>query len=220
MNPWELLPLRAPFVLGEDRTAVIAFNQKAVDRVRLHLELLPEPYVGSLTAPVIVLTLNPGYNAADRAVHQRASFRALVRACHLQQPAPYPNYYLNPSVTGGGAAWWARITAPLIREFGVEVVSRNVTSLEYVPYHSERFAHATLRLPSQSYTLSVVSVAMARGAVIFIARGRKLWEAAVPGLSTYHHAYATRSAQNVTISPKNAPLGYRAAQTQIRVAAV
>ncbi len=220
MNPWARLPSRRPFVLHEDRAAVNAFNRAASERACLHLELLPEPFIGNLKAPVLFLALNPGYKSADRRVHRRAAFRALVRACYSQRPTQYPNYYLNPRVVGGGALWWARVTAPLIREFGVKAVATNVAALEYVPYHSERFSHSGLHLPSQSYTFAAVRTAMDRGAVIFVTRGRALWEAAVPGLASYRRAFTTNSRQNVSISPNNSPRGFRAAQAALRAAAV
>ena len=220
MNPWQKLSKRRPFVLDEDRTLVTEFNLTASERTRLQLDLLPEPFVGSLKAPVLLLILNPGYAAADRDVHARVAFRAHVRTCHVQSAAQFPNYYLNPRVTGGGARWWLRIAAPLIREFGVPIVARNVSSLEYMPYHATTFAHSGLRLPSQSYTFSRVRDAMNRGAVIFVGRGRDLWHSAVPGLASYRRAFRTNSAQNVTISPGNSLRGFLAAHAALRAAAV
>ena len=92
---------------------------------------------------------------------------------------------------------------PLIEAFGVRVVASGVCFLEYFPYHSENFAHARLSLPSQTFTFDALRAAVGRGTTIIIARGRKLWEKAVPELSTHALAFETSSKQNVVISPKN-----------------
>jgi hypothetical protein len=208
--------MRAPFVLAEDEAAVADFNRRASDRIRLQLSLLPEPFVGRLDAPILLLNLNPGYTEDDRAVHRRASFRSLVRGCHRQECMPYRNYYLNPEVSGGGAGWWVRVLAPFLREFDHTSVANNVSSLEYLPYHSERFAHSELTLPSQAYTFAALRTAMDRDAVIFVTRGHKLWASAVPALRRYRRAFTTNSVQNVTISPNNCPAGFRAARALLR----
>ena len=146
----------------------------------------------------------------------RQGAAALVRQCHRQEPCAYPNYYLNPVIGGGGAAWWARITKPLVREVGLERVARGVTSVELMPYHSERFAHGRLALPSQAFTLAAIRAAIARDAVIFVARGRAFWEAVVPALTGYRRAFRTQSVQNVVISERNSPSGFRAAIAELR----
>src|SRR6267143_439276 len=122
-NPWLALPTDAPFVLDVDRGAVDAFNQKAKADHRVELGLLPEPYVGRIDAPIVLLLLNPGVSDDDFALHRRTDFRDRVRACHRQESMPYPNYYLDPAVAGPGARWMARILRPLIAEFGAQTVA-------------------------------------------------------------------------------------------------
>ncbi len=64
-NPWQRLPLLKPFVLPEDKSPLSSFNASASDDFFVHLELLPEPFLGSPNAPVVVLGLNPGFKEAD-----------------------------------------------------------------------------------------------------------------------------------------------------------
>lgn len=220
MNPWVALPRRSPYVLPEDRPAVEAFNRQASPRARLHLDLLPEPFIGRLDAPILLLTLNPGFAESDRRVHASVTFRSRVRHCHAQRAVRHPNYYLDPTVTGGGAAWWQRICAPLIREVGQHTVAANVGAIEYLAYHSERFAHASLHLPSQNYSFAAVRSAIDRSAIIFLARGATLWRKAIPELAAYPRSFTTRSVQNVVISPRNAPAGFTHALAALREAAV
>ena len=215
-NPWSALPAVAPFVLPSDAPAVEAFNQRAAAPLRVETSLLPEPFVGRVEAPVILLTLNPGVSAGDFALHEDPAFQERVLGCHRQEKSPYPNYYLDPEVSGPGAAWVRRIARPLLNEFGDEVVANALTLVEFFPYHSERFAHGKLTVPSQRYTFALVRAAIERGAAIFITRGRELWYAAVPGLRDYRRSFLTRSVQNVVISPRNCPDGYAAVAASIR----
>lgn len=114
-NPWPALPTQPPFVLPEDRPALEAFNRAPRQLIkadfRVDTRMLPEPFVGHLNAPIIILLLNPGV-AADPAVaeedlrlHQDPAFQEVVRRCHRQGATPYPNYFFDPAVTGPGARW-------------------------------------------------------------------------------------------------------------------
>lgn len=210
-NPWTALPLRAPFVLDGDRAAIDAFNRKASADRRIETDLLPEPYVGRLDAPIVLLLLNPGVSDEDFALHRRAAFRARVRACHRQKPTAYANYYLAPAITGPGAKWVTRVMRPLLVEFGAKAVANCVTLLEYFPYHARKFAHRSVRIPSQDFTFDLLRSAISRDAAIFITRGEDDWQAAVPELLDYPRAFTTRSKQNVVVSPNNCPVGYAVA---------
>jgi hypothetical protein len=214
-NPWLSLPTDAPFVLDVDGSAIHAFNEKAKADHRIELDLLPEPYVGRTDAPIVLLLLNPGVSDDDFALHRRTDFRERLRACR-QESVPCPNYYLDPAVTGPGASWMARVLRRLLAEFGAQTVANGVTSYEYFPYHTRRFAHHRVRVPSQEYTFDLLRLAMERDAAIFITRGKAIWEAAVPELGGYARAFSTRSVQNVVISPKNCPDGYTIARAALR----
>jgi hypothetical protein len=145
LNPWPALRPRVLFVLDGDRAAIDVFNREASDSTRVQTALLPEPFVGRLAAPIILLLLNPGVSDEDFALHRLPKFRDRVRRCHRQEAVPYPNYHLDPAVTGPGARWEARwvtrVTRPLLKEFGAQTVAANVTLLEYFPYHTRRFGN-------------------------------------------------------------------------------
>jgi hypothetical protein len=75
-------------------------------------------------------------------------------------------------------------------------------ALEFPPYHSKRFAHAHLRLPSQQFTFELLRRAIKRGAVIVCVRGFREWVVAVPELATYP-VVRTRSKQAAALSSRN-----------------
>jgi hypothetical protein len=216
-NPWVSLPAEHPFLFPGDRGVVNEFNNRTTNpNYRIETRLLPEPFVGSINAPILLLLLNPGVSAEDFALQERPDFQRRVRACHRQESRPYPNYYLHPNMSGSGARWTARVLKPLLNEFSERVVAASVTFVEYFPYHSRQFNHHRIRVPSQEFTFQVVRNALRQQAVVFISRGQTIWEEAVPELRLYSLAFTTRSKQNVVISPRNCPSGYEAAQAALR----
>ena len=72
-NPWSSLPDSPPFVLADDKRAIEAFNQKAKKNAIIQTDMLPEPFVGSLHAPVFVLleNLGAGGGEEDFALHRQ-----------------------------------------------------------------------------------------------------------------------------------------------------
>jgi hypothetical protein len=207
-NPWQRLPLQAPFVLPEDAPLVNAFNVSASDNLTLHTELLPEPFLGSPDAPVVLLSLNPGYSPDDLRHHQDPLFASRSRANLLHLPAAYPFYLLAPDLSAPGRHWWDRKLGPLSRVAGREAVARGVLCVEYFPYHSRQFGHRALLIPSQAYSFTLVREALNREAIIVFLRGERYWMMAVPELAIYPHLCRVRSVQNPVISPANCPKGY------------
>ena len=78
-NPWSSLPDSPPFVLADDKRAIEAFNQKAKKNAIIQTDMLPEPFMGSLNAPVFVLLENPGAGGGeeDFALHRQPEFQRL-----------------------------------------------------------------------------------------------------------------------------------------------
>jgi hypothetical protein len=208
MNPWLEVPESAPFVLSSDRDIIDHFNSKAPPKTRVETDLLPEPFVGRLDAPIVLLALNPGVADGDFALHRQAAFRERVRACHRQAPSEWPYYYLDPQLDGPGARWSQRVLGPLIRTVGLDVVARGVVLFEFFPYHSRAFAHGALRVPSQQFGFHALRQALVGAAAVFVTRGRGLWESAVPKLAHHSRLFRTNSVQNIVISPGNSPTGW------------
>lgn len=210
INPWSRLPAHAPYVLPEDQPAIDHFNATARSEHRLHLELLPEPFLGTPTAPVVLLSLNPGYSPEDLAAHQDSGFQARSRANLTHAASADPFLLLNPEIQAPGRRWWEAKLAPLIKACGREAVAAGVMCIEYFAYHSLRFAHGELRVPSQDYAFQLLRVALQRQALIVALRAERLWRAAVPELASYAFLYRLNSAQNVVVSERNCPAGYAA----------
>lgn len=215
-NPWPTLTQGSPFVLAGDLAAVSEFNSTAPDNYILRTGLLPEPYVGRVGAPVVLLALNPGCSHGDIACHADPEFRERVRTCHRQDDVEWPYYYLAPDASGPGAEWSRRVLGHLIREVGLLTVARNVVMYEYVAYHSVSYSHRTPSLPSQEFTFESVRNALGGSTVVFVTRGWKEWVQRIPEIAASSKVFRTRSAQNIVITPRNSPEGWDAAIEALR----
>jgi hypothetical protein len=208
-NPWVTLPQTEPFVLEKDRQGILDFNSKAKPEHRIHLELLPEPYLGNPTAKVILLNLNPGYSEGDIIFHRDNEF--FIKTCRenlLHNEQEYPFYLLNPyNYQSPGFKWWHKRLKPLIELYGLKKVANSICCIEFFPYHSENYRQMRSPLPSQSYSFHLVREAIKRSAMIVVMRSQKNWLEQVPELRN-HNFYTLSSVQNVTVSQSNLRSGF------------
>jgi hypothetical protein len=205
VNPWRDLPHSAPFVLPQDEPQIARFNQRAKHDHRFHLDIVPEPYLGNPTAPVVLLNLNPGFSENDVAIHLKPAFHAAARANLLHSYMPYPCYLLDPHLRSPGRDWWLRKLRALIDRVGLEAVAALVFIAEVHGYHSRRYRHQSPPFPSQRYTQDLVRAALGRNALVLIMRGARIWETYLPELADYTSLGRLRNVQNATISPGNCP---------------
>ena len=207
VNPWLELPADAPYVLPQDHQRIAAFNRIADENTLVRLGMMPEPFLGNPAAPVILLGLNPGFSP-DAHRNETGEFLALSRQNLHHAGGEYPFYLLTPSLEVPGRFWWEKKLAHLIRTKGLRAVARGLLCVEYFPYHSTRFAHSRLNVPSQQYSFGLVRSALSRNAVIVIMRSERLWRAALPELNHYPRCYCLQNPQNVVVTPNNCPDGY------------
>jgi hypothetical protein len=206
-NPWLNLPEAAPYVLPQDHQRIAAFNRTADEDTMIRLNMMPEPFLGNPIAPVVLLGLNPGFSP-NAVRNETTEFLALSRNNLHHAGGEYPFYLLTPSLEVPGRQWWEGKLAHLIRAKGLRAVAQGLLCVEYFPYHSTRFAHARLSIPSQQYSFALVRDCMTRGAVIVIMRSERLWRAAIPELNHHRRCYRLQNPQNVVITANNCPAGY------------
>lgn len=214
-NPWLQLPKQPPYVLPDDGEQIRAFNARAKPQLQVHLELIPEPFLGNPTAPVVLLNLNPGYSPSDVRHHENPVFAKRSRDNLLHQDSKYPFYLLDPEITAPGHHWWNRRLRALIERVGRETVAQRVLCVEYFPYHSTNFGHQRLDLTSQQYSFSLVRHAVSRNAIVVIMRGRRLWLDAVPELNEFRHLRELRNFQSPYVSPRNCPDSFESILTAL-----
>jgi len=203
LNPWLAVPPQADYVLPCDSDAIYKFNLKAPEMYKVRLDVLPEPFIGRTGAPVVLLGLNPGFGDLDRGAHARPAFQTLLRHNFNQRRSAFPFYFLDPSFDSSGRKWWEKKLKWLLKRFEREKLAKSILCVEYFPYHSRRFRHASLAVPSQEYGFDLVRSAICLGSVVVIMRSRKLWVNKVPELESYPLAFTLKNPQTVTVSPGN-----------------
>jgi|ERR1700730_1218493 len=214
LNPWLAVPSEPPYLLFCDFEIIRAYNATHQNKkYQVQDTVLPEPFVGVTTAPVILRGLNPGFNDQDPEVHSRPEFQALLRNNYCHASSAFPFYFLNPGFECSGRRWWERLLRWLLEKFSPKELARSILCVEYFPYHSRNFNHASLRLPSQEYGFSLVRSAIARGSVVVIMRAERYWKASVPELEGYSRALRLNSRQNVSVSPSRKLSGCRSVLT-------
>ena len=217
-NPW-LEPLNGPdFVLENDRPHVAAWNQDR-DPTNAHFlrvyELLPEPFIGPLDAPVLLLSNNPGLSEPGdkQRARQNETFRGWVCKNLRHEPLAYPFYYLHPEFTldrssggFGGGDWWDRKLKHLLWKdkrhlrFDRQLLARSVLNVVYFPYPSLRFGHRKCPVDSQAHGFDLVRAAIERDAVIIHMRKPSIWDERVPALKNYKRRFRVANTQTPVIT--------------------
>lgn len=215
-NPWLDLPVGPQYVLPKDKEAIEEFNRTAGPDHFLHIDkILPEPFVGSKDAPILLLSNNPGFSENEEKLRARQSprFRELMRKNLNHGDSDYPFVFLHPDLESNdnGDGWWQRRLRHLIDKFGTQAVARSVLNVVYFPYPSREYGHQRLHLPShaQEYSFDLVRNAVERKAVVVLLRSgkgnQKAWLEAVPKLNGYDWFHLGSNPRAPHISPGNCP---------------
>ena len=201
-NPWRrLMGTESPWVLPEDRPHIEAFNAFASDATRIDLSLPPEPWIGRLDAPVIVLNLNPGIGPGDQA-RWTDELRNAVWQSFGGERMDWPLYSLDPRFeSSGGSDWWRGALKSWISELGAQAVSRHVICIEFHGYHSKSFQAMPVTLPSQRWMFRHLRDRLADEAAVIIGlRGRRTWITAVPELLDHPRVHWSSNPRRSSIS--------------------
>ncbi len=210
-NPWLALPTEPPYILPMDQAAVDEFNRTAADSRRVHLDVYPEPYVGSPDAKIVLLALNPGYCERDREVQAEPEFAEAYWKSLRFEHQDDPFYYLDPRFHHTpGSQWWLSHLRSLIDDSSERTVAQNLLCIQIFPYASSKYAFPR-PLPSLDYVLALLRAAIQRQAHIVVMRHARAWRRVAPELDGYQlqsgRVYRLNSPLSVHITPKNCP-GY------------
>lgn len=227
-NPWLKLieeidssDFNKNYVLKEEQPIVDKFNNKLSNDVyKVHTEIMPAPFMGDVhNAPIVLLLLNPGYDKTEDADNYYSDYRDWWKneIQHHPTKPDLPFFALHEEYSKS-SNYWIRKLKPLIENSGREIVSKNICSIQYFPYHTEKYKNIYKNLlkeegfidhlPSQKYNFDLVKKAMERNALIIITRSKKLWFNAIPELAEYENNHFTNSYQNITISKNNLPYAF------------
>ena len=200
---------------------------KSGDR-RLHLGLIPVPFVGDmLNASIYILMINPGLGPADYFEYEVPSFQQALRANLRQEhrPGGIPFVFLDPQFAWhGGFRYWDQKLKGVIEELAASkctsladaraTLGRKLAVVQLVPYHSAVFGlspKAQKQLPSvclaQDFVRQTVSERVrAQKAIVVAARQVQIWNPYLPDDNEKEHGvirYKPSEAIGASLSPRS-----------------
>lgn len=203
-NPWTAIGSSPAFVLDEDQAYIDAFNSRCTPNSKawINSTYTPEPRLGPVSAPVIILQANPSY---QEAISDGSKDRQVVDR-ELESLRKDDSPHLGVAFESN---WWRKTLGQLIREVGAEKLARRICSVEFFPYRSLKFSHGHIRLPSQRYTFDLVERFLREKRLIVLTRAAAVWLGAVPGLAAAmgNTVFQSANAQRTFITPGNLPPG-------------
>lgn len=210
INPWNDIPKHPPYVLKNDFQGITLFNERYENTdYAIHLELIPEPYIGNIESEIVLLTLNPGFSKDNLIEHSDPGFKQILFRNLKSSNMSFPFYYLDPKLSHiRGAIWWNKKLKVLVERFGRSKVANKLMCIEYFPYHSKRYHSVDKILESQDYSFYLVQQAILAQKLIIIMRSRNRWEESIPALTKYKKAFVPNSPQNVCVTNNNCPIGF------------
>lgn len=228
-NPWEKLieeineSDNGNYVLKQEQAIVEKYNKKVNnDLFKIHTQIMPAPFMGDVhNAPIVILMLNPGYDPMEdeikedgRNFYNRYKHYWKNEIQHIQTIPESPFFALDIEYCKSSPYWGNKLKF-LLEHTDRVTLAKKICTIQLFPYHSKNYKPIYKNLfkyesfdnylPSQKYNFDLVDKAMARNAIIIIARGKTVWFKAVDGLEHYENKHSTRSAQNITISKNNLP---------------
>lgn len=198
---------------------------------RLHLSLLPVPYVGNIrNAEIVILLLNPGFQYSDYwSETNNPEFRKRLKQ-NLQQSfdaVEFPFLFLDPQFCWpSGFMWWEKKLRDVLKEIALRKFSGNyhaalhdlsqrLACVELIPYHSRTFKDHKLisLLPSIQTAKRFVQTSLVQDAVsmkrtLIATRQVKEWgiTKSHPNVVTYDGGHARGASLGVKSKGGNAIL--------------
>lgn len=187
-NPWRAIQQgSAPFVLDADRRQIESFNESSTADHCIRLDVYPEPFIGDPAAPILILSLNPGFKPAQVDAHAQPDLaRLLIKSMRMEAgEESIPFHHLHPDYQKHSpSVWWPRCLKGWIDRYGLERVSRAFFCVELFPYASKRFKAMPELLDSQRFGFEVARAKIEAGATVIAFRAKKAWAKQLAGCAS------------------------------------
>ena len=218
-NPWLGFKHSEQMVHQLDEASVKEYNLTSKRDYQYLLNLAPEPWIGNIDGNLLVLYSNPGatrenLNGVNPPYYELVVEKSIKNL--NQENTQYPHFYFDPAMSSTeGAKWFTAKYKWLIDEVGVSVLARNLLTCELSPYHSFKWKPPKKQFQTQKFTFEIVKEAMARDALILIARSNKIWTENIPDLARYPRTLTPNSI-NASVSPGNYPRGFEGILSKLK----
>lgn len=208
-NPWSEFEESEFMIHPDDVLAVNAHNASSDRKYQFLFHLAPEPWIGNVDSPLVILYANPGATELDltgKPQFKAQEIKKLARINLRQEPSLFPHFFFSPELVGTqGQNWYFKTFKDLLLHASPLEISNKVLTCEMAPYHSKNWRQPKTEIPTQAYTNLLVEKAMKRKSLILIHRGSNFWLNEVKGLKDYPLAFKPNSSQSPYVSAGNYP---------------
>lgn len=225
-NPWLYMAERIKddeyvkvedYVNSQDKEVVEKFMAvEDKEEYKLQLSMIPKPFLGNpLNAEVVILTLNPGYNAKydveeyDNCTpeQQKRFIETKCRIMLLQDNRCIQdgdNEYMNQLE----ANYWKQMLKDVL---ALPEANKKIAIVQFLGYSSVAYKDIPQRffdndktlLPTQEYTIRLVRYLMQQGKVIVITRAKNKWYDHIPELKYYKKKVLLNNIRQTYITENN-----------------
>ena len=217
-NPWKnfsysrdkenVIDMDKPFVQAYKNYIKCKWGRKRKYKDNaIHLEICPEPFIGSPDASIYLLGGNPGYDGKDHECNSDESLYIQLMSKTLIHECDFLFFRKELKEHKGNKWWMTHVKENLLRN--------NIFNIEYFPYHSHkadglksflnhiRTKKLSLTCGSNEYANWLIKKAIESNKIIIITRLRNFWLERIKALREYSNSYILLDAQTARINEGN-----------------
>jgi hypothetical protein len=206
-NPWSDLlqkiieekynPLSSNSI-DSDKEIIDNFNKdyetKNEGIYKLYTSMLPSHYTGNiLNSSIVLLASNPGYNIEEEK-------NLYVNPDFIKETVQHLSFNRKELLSRDPerikeSSYWHDKLDMLIKETSFDIVSNNISKIQFNPYHTIKFKNIPKKyfndkskncyLDSQKYGFRLLNYCISEGKIIIVLRSKKIWFEAVPALNDH-----------------------------------
>jgi hypothetical protein len=223
-NPWKELSkqivdnnfeLIEKHSLIKDDSIIQNFNQKQSDIYKLRTSMLPAHFTGNiLNSKIVLLATNPGY--VEKEEENFYCNPKFIKERINDLTFKSDNFINDDEERIKESPYWNQKLRWLIEEVGFDKVSKNISLLQFNPYHSIKFREIAKKyfhglstenyLHSQNYGFELLKNCIEQDKLIVVLRSKKAWFKAVSELSDYEQkgkVVIIKNKRQPSLSPNN-----------------
>ncbi len=174
--------------LDADKKVIGNFNEKQSELYKLRTSMMPAHFTGNiLNSKIVLLASNPGY--VEKEVENFYSNPKFMKERISDLTFLSDSFISNDDERIKESPYWNQKLRWLTEEVGFDIVSKNVSLLQFNPYHSIKFKKVPKKffkntntsnyLKSQNYGFDLLRNCIKQDKLIVVLRSKKEWFKAV-----------------------------------------
>lgn len=201
--------------LDADKIVIENFNEKQTDIFKLRTSMMPAHFTGNiLKSKILLLATNPGY--VEKEVENFYRNPKFIKERIMDLTFSSDSFISKDEEQIQESPYWNQKLRWLIEEVGFDNVSKNISLMQFNPYHSIKFrevakkyfknTNSTNYLKSQNYGFQLLKYCINKDKLIVVLRSKKAWFKAVPELIEYEQngkVITIKNKKQPSLSPNN-----------------